>query len=53
VIDEPVETLIGDDDTSLLGINGGIREVGRVTQRGLGDGLEERGLANVGETNLE
>lgn len=52
VIDKPVESLIGDDDTSLLGVNGGIRKVGRVTKGGLGDRLEERGLANVGETNL-
>ena len=49
---EPVEALIGDDDTGLFGVDGGIGEVGGVTQRRLGNGLEERGLADVGETNL-
>lgn len=34
---EPVEPLIRDNDTGLFGINCGIREVGRVTQGGLGD----------------
>lgn len=52
VVDEPVVPLIGNDDTGLFGVNGGIREVGRVTQRGLGDGLEESGFADVGKTNL-
>ena len=85
---QPVEALIGDDDASLLGVDGGIGEVlreggmdvlvsryyrhrhrrrrrslmeeeggevayGRVTEVALGDGLEERGLANVCQSNLE
>jgi hypothetical protein len=50
---QPVEPLIGDDDAGLFRVNGGIGEVGRVTQRGLGDRLEERRLANVGKTNLD
>lgn len=53
VLAEPVEPLIGNDDASLFGVNGGIGEVGRVTQRGLGDRLEERRLADVGKTNLD
>lgn len=53
VLAEPVEPLIGDDDAGLFGVNGGIGEVGRVTQRGLGNRLEERRLADVGKTNLE
>lgn len=52
VLAEPVEALIGNDDTGLFGVDGGIGEVGRVTQRGLGDGLEKRRLADVGKTNL-
>lgn len=40
VVTEPVEALVGNDDAGLLGVNGGIGEVGRVTQRRLGDGLE-------------
>jgi hypothetical protein len=53
VVDEPVVPLIGNNDAGLFGVNGGIGEVGRVTQRGLGDGLEESGFADVGKTNLE
>lgn len=49
---EPVEALIRDDDTSFFRVDGGKGEVGGVTQRRLGDGLEECGLADVGETNL-
>ena len=49
---EPVEALIGDDDAGFFRVDGGIGEVGRVTQRRLSDGLEERGLADVGEANL-
>lgn len=40
VLAEPVEPLIGDNDAGLFGVNGGIGEVGRVTQGGLGDRLE-------------
>lgn len=50
---EPVEPLIGDDNAGLLGVNGGIGEVGRVTQGGLSDRLEECRLADVGKTNLK
>jgi hypothetical protein len=53
VVDEPVVPVIGNNDTGLLGVNGGIGEVGRVTQRRLGDGLEESRFADVGKTNLE
>jgi hypothetical protein len=50
---EPVEPLIGNDNAGLLGVNGGIGEIGRVTQGGLGDGLEECRLADIGKTNLK
>jgi PPE-repeat protein len=53
VVNEPVEPLIGDDNAGLLGVNGGEGEVGRVTQGGLSDRLEECRLADVGKTNLE
>lgn len=53
VLAQPVEAVIGDDDAGFFGVNGGIGEVGRVTQRGLGDGLEEGGFADVGKTDLE
>lgn len=53
VLAEPVEPLVGNDDAGLLGVNGGIGEIGRVTQGGLGDGLEECRLADVGKTNLK
>ena len=49
---QPVEALIGHDDTGLLGVDGGIGEVGRVTKVALGNGLEQRGFTDVGETNL-
>lgn len=52
VLAQPIETIIGDDDTRLFGVNGGIGKVGRVTQVGLGDGLEERRFTDVGQTNL-
>jgi hypothetical protein len=52
VFAKPVESLIRDDDTSLFGVDSGIGEVGRVTQRRLGDGLEERRLADIGQTDL-
>lgn len=52
VLTEPVEAVIGDDDTSLFGVDGGIGEVGRVTQGGLGNSLEEGGFTDVGQTNL-
>lgn len=50
---QPVEAGIRDNDTRFFWVDGGIREVSRVTQRTLGDRLEERRLANVGETDLE
>lgn len=49
---EPVEALVGHDDTRLLRVDGGIGEVGRVTKRTLGNGLEERRFTYVGETDL-
>ena len=50
---QPVEALIGDDDTGLLGVDGSVREVGRVTKVALGNGLEQRGFTDVGETDLQ
>ena len=50
---EPVEAVIGDDDARLLGVDGGIGEVCRVTEVAFCDGLEERGLADVGEADLD
>lgn len=52
VLAEPVVSCIRDDDTSFLWFDGGIGEVGRVTERALGDGLEERRLADVCKTDL-
>lgn len=52
VLTEPVKSFIGDNNTSLFGINCGIREVGRVSQRGLGDRLEQCRFADIGKTNL-
>lgn len=52
VVAEPVEAVIGDNDARLFGVNGGKGEVGGVTKRRLGNGLEESGFADVGETNL-
>lgn len=49
---EPVVTLIGDDDACLLRVDGGIGEVGGVSEGTLGDGLEESGLSDVGKTDL-
>jgi hypothetical protein len=47
-----IEAVIGDEDTRLLGVDGGIGEVGRVTKRALGDGLEERRFTDVGKADL-
>lgn len=52
VIAKPVEALIRDDHTSFFGVDGSIGEVGRVTQRRLGNSLEESRLANIGQSNL-
>lgn len=49
---KPVEAVIGDDDAGLFGIDGSVGEVGRVTERALGNGLEQRRFTYVGETNL-
>lgn len=49
---QPVEALVGDEDARLLRVDGSIGEVGRVTEGALGNGLEERRLADVGETDL-
>lgn len=49
---EVIEAVIGDDDTRLLRVDGGIGEVGRVTKRALGNGLEESGFTNVGKADL-
>ena len=52
VVAEPVVTVIGDDDAGLLGLDGGVREVGGVAERALGDGLEQRRLSDVGKSDL-
>jgi hypothetical protein len=49
---KPVEALIGHDDTRLLGVDGSVGEVGRVTECALGNGLEQRRFTYVGETDL-
>ena len=49
---EPVEAVIGDDDTGLFGVDGSVGEVGRVTKVALGNGLEQRRFTYVGETDL-
>lgn len=49
---EPVEALVGDDDTGLFGVDGSVWEVGRVTKVALGNGLEQRRFTYVGETDL-
>jgi len=49
---EPVEAVIGDDDTGLFGVDGSVGEVGRVTEVALGNGLEQRRFTYVGETDL-
>lgn len=52
VLTQPVVSLIGNDDTGLLGIDSGVREVGGVSESASSDGLEKRRFANVRETNL-
>jgi hypothetical protein len=49
---QPVISLVGNDDAGLLGVDGGVGEVGRVSQLASGDGLEEGRFTNVGETDL-
>ena len=50
---QPVVSFVGDYDAGLLGVDGGVREVGGITQRASCDGLEKRRLTNVRETNLK
>lgn len=50
---KPIIALIGYDDTCLLRVDGGVGEVGRVSQVALGNGLEEGGLSNVCKANLK
>ena len=52
VLTQPVVPLVGNDDTGLLRVNSGIREVGGVSQSASSDGLEQRRFTNVRETNL-
>ena len=49
---EPVEALIGNNDTGLFGVDSSVGEVGRVTKVALGNGLEQRRFTYVGETDL-
>jgi hypothetical protein len=49
---EVIEAVVGDENAGLLRIDGGIWEVGRVTKRALGNGLEESGFTNVGKADL-
>jgi len=50
-VTEPVEALVGDRDAGLLGVDGGVGEVGGLAEVGLRERVEERRLADVGETN--
>jgi len=52
VVHEPVVALVGDDNTRLFWVDGGIWEVGRVAERALGDGLEQRRFTDVREADL-
>ena len=47
VLYQPVEAVIWDNDARLFWVDGGIWEVGGVTKRALGDGLEQSRLADV------
>jgi len=49
---QPVEAVIGHDDTGLFGVDGSVGEVGWITEVALGNGLEQRRFTYVGETNL-
>jgi hypothetical protein len=48
-----VVALIGDDDPRLLGVDGGIWEVGGIAQRTFGDGLEKGRFTDIGQTDLQ
>lgn len=51
-VDEPIEPLIGHNDSRLFRVDSGIREVGRVAKRAFRERLEESRLPYVGETDL-
>lgn len=52
VLAKPVITLVRDDNASLFGINGSVGKICRVSQRALGDGLEESRFTDVRKTDL-
>lgn len=52
VLDEPVVSVVRHDHSCLFGVDGRVGKVGGVTQRALGECLEERRLADIGETDL-
>lgn len=52
VFAQPIVSVIRNDNARLFGVDGGIGEVGRVTQRRLCDGLEQCRFTDVGQTNL-
>jgi hypothetical protein len=47
-----IVALIGNDDPRLLGVDGGIWEVGGVTQRAFGYGLEKGRFTDISQTDL-
>ena len=49
---EVIVAVVGNDDARLLRVDGGIGEVGGVTKRALGNGLEESGFTDVGKADL-
>lgn len=53
LVAQPVVAFVGDDDAGLLGVDGGIGEVGWVAQVTLGDGLEQGGFSDVCKADLK
>lgn len=53
LLNQPVVTVIRDDDARLLGVNGGVGEVGGVAKVAPGDGLEEGRLSDVCKADLK
>ena len=52
VFAQPVIALVRNNDARLFRVNGRVGEVGGVTQRRLGDGLEQGRFADIGEADL-
>lgn len=53
LLDQPVVTVVRDDDARLLGVDGSVGKVGGVAKMALGDGLEEGGLSDVCKADLK